>query len=96
MNSYDEWRKVLEAYGKALGPAALKSLHVHLSGIEYTTKGEKEHLPLLESDFDLDALLKALDDFDCGGRIVCESPLLEEDALVIQARWKGMRGEGSA
>ena len=96
MNSYEEWRKVLEGYGKALGPAALKNLHVHLSGIEYTTKGEKEHLPLLESDFDLDALLKALDDFDCGGRIVCESPLLEDDALVIQEKWKDLNRETTA
>jgi deoxyribonuclease-4 len=96
MNSYDEWGKVLETYGNALGSAALKNLHVHLSGIEYTPKGEKEHLPLLESDFNLDALLKALDDFDCGGRIVCESPLLEEDALVIQERWKELREEANA
>ncbi|MFN2237412.1 MAG: TIM barrel protein [Anaerolineales bacterium] len=95
MNTHDEWGKVLETYGKALGPAALKNLHVHLSGIEYTPKGEKEHLPLLESDFDLDALLKALDDFDCGGRIVCESPLLEEDALVIQEKWIELRGEAN-
>jgi deoxyribonuclease-4 len=90
MNTYDEWRKVLETYGEALGPEALKNLHVHLSGIEYTPKGEKEHLPLLESDFDLDVLLKALLDFDCGGRIVCESPLLEDDALVIQEKWKDL------
>lgn len=96
MNSYEEWRKVLEGYGKALGPAALKNLHVHLSGIEYTPKGEKEHLPLLESDFDLDALLKALDDLDCGGRIVCESPLLEDDALVIQEKWKDLNRETTA
>ena len=96
MNSYEEWRKVLESYGKVLGPAALKNLHVHLSGIEYTTKGEKEHLPLLESDFNLDALLKALDDFDSGGRIVCESPLLEDDALVIQEKWKDLNRETTA
>jgi deoxyribonuclease-4 len=96
MNSYDEWRTVLETYGNALGLKALKNLHVHMSGIEYTPKGEKEHLPLLESDFNLDALLKALDNFDCGGRIVCESPLLEEDALVIQEKWKDISGEAAA
>jgi deoxyribonuclease-4 len=96
MNSYDEWRKVLEEYGKALSPAALKNLHIHLSGIEYTPKGEKEHLPLLESDFNLDALLKALVDFDCGGRIVCESPLLEDDALVIQEKWRDLSREATA
>jgi deoxyribonuclease-4 len=91
MNSLDEWRRSLEAYGKALGAEALQSLHVHLSGIEYTSKGEKEHLPILESDFDLEALLKALAEFDGGGRIVCESPVMEEDALIIKARWWQVR-----
>lgn len=96
MNTYDEWRKLLENYGQALGTAALKNLHAHLSGIEYTPKGEKKHLPILESDFDLEALLKALDDFDCGGRIVCESPLMEDDALVIQKKWQVISREGTA
>ena len=96
MNSYDEWRKLLEAYGQALGTEALKNLHAHLSGIEYTPKGEKEHLPILESDFDLKALLKALDDFDCGGRVMCESPLMEDDALVIKDKWQEVSGEDAA
>jgi deoxyribonuclease-4 len=93
MNSYDEWRKIMEEYAEALNQEALKNLHIHLSGIEYTSKGEKEHLPLLESDFDLDALLMTLVDFDCGGRIVCESPLLEEDALIIQEKWRDLSRE---
>lgn len=96
MNTYDEWRRSLEAYGQALGSAALGNLHAHLSGIDYTPKGEKEHLPILESDFDLEALLKALDNFDCGGRIVCESPVMEEDALVIKEKWLAIKGEGTA
>lgn len=96
MNTYDEWRRSLEAYGQALGAQALQNIHGHLSGIEYTPKGEKEHLPILESDFDLEALLRALDHFDCGGRIVCESPVLEADALVIKEQWQIISGEGAA
>jgi deoxyribonuclease-4 len=95
MNSADEWRRTLEAYGSALGAEALQSIHAHLSGIAYTPRGEKEHLPLTESDFNLDALLRALAEFDCGGRIVCESPILEEDALLIQRRWQEIRTEVS-
>jgi deoxyribonuclease-4 len=95
MNTVDEWRILLETYAQALGPIALKNLHVHLSGIEYTPKGEKEHLPILESDLDLEALLKALNDFECDGRIVCESPLMEEDALVIKEKWQVINGEGT-
>jgi len=93
MNTYAEWQAVLESYQASLGKAALQRLHIHLSGIEYTAKGEKEHLPMAESDFDLDALLQALRDFGAGGRIVCESPVLEEDADLIRQRWEAI-GEG--
>ena len=96
MNTYDEWRRSLEAYGQALGAQALKNLHAHLSGIEYTAKGEKEHLPILESDFDLEALLQALADFECAGRIVCESPVMEDDALVIKEKWLAISREVEA
>ena len=95
MNSADEWRRVFEAYGNALGTDALQNIHAHLSGIAYTPKGEKEHLPLMESDFDLDALLQILAEFNCGGRIVCESPILEEDALLIRRRWREIQTEVS-
>ena len=68
-------------------------MHIHLSGIDYTPKGEKEHLPILESDFDLDGLLQALFDIGAEGRIVCESPVLEEDAFVIRDKWIEISGE---
>ena len=87
INTYDEWARVLEAYGTALGNEALRDLHTHLSGIEYTPKGEKNHLPLEEADLDLVALLRVLSDFGCRGRILCESPVMEEDALVIREAW---------
>jgi deoxyribonuclease-4 len=87
MNTYEEWARLLEAYGKALGADALADLHVHLSGIEYGPKGEKEHLPVEEADLDLKALFRALRDFGCRGRILCESPTLEDDALILQRLW---------
>ncbi|MFC1922448.1 TIM barrel protein [Chloroflexota bacterium] len=87
VNSYDEWAQVLEDYGNALGDSALKDLHIHISGIEYGDKGEKEHLPLEESDLDFQAIFRALNDFKCQGRILCESPILEEDALKCKNTW---------
>ena len=93
LNSYDEWSKLLEKYGRELGAAALKNLHIHLSGIEYGPKGEKNHLPLAEADLDLKALLKALKEFGCGGRILCESPIMEEDALKMKKAWMKVSGE---
>ena len=93
MNTYEEWAKYLEAYQKALGKKALKKLHIHLSGIEYGPKGEKNHLPLSEADLDLKALFRALTDFGCGGRILCESPIMEEDALNMKKAWMKVSGE---
>jgi deoxyribonuclease-4 len=88
MNTYDEWARALEVYGDALGDKALKRLHTHISGIEYTDKGEKEHLPIQESDLVLDVILQALLEFECQGRILIESPIMEEDALMVQKQWQ--------
>lgn len=88
VNTYDEWARVLESYTAALGEAALRNLHIHLSGIEYGPKGEKNHVKVLECDLDLRALYRALAAFHCQGRILCESPAMEEDALVLKAAWE--------
>ncbi len=90
MNSYDEWSSSLELYAESLGEASLQSLHIHLSGIAYGPKGEKEHLPVQESDLDVNGLFKALKTYHCAGRIVCESPILEEDALFLKNLWLSM------
>ncbi len=92
MNTYDEWARLLETYGNELGDQALRDLHIHLSGIEYTPKGEKNHLSLEEADLDLEVLLRALSDFHCQGRILCESPVMEEDALKVKAAWEQVSG----
>lgn len=93
MNTYDEWSGVLETYGQALGESALKNLHVHLSGIEYGEKGEREHLPLQESDLDLGAIFRALHAFGCQGRLLCESPVMEDDAAYMRQVWAEVSGE---
>ncbi len=84
MNERADWEEVLSAYAATLGEAALKRLHIHLSGIDYGPKGEKEHLPLAESDLNLLAIFETLRAFGCAGRILCESPIMEEDALYMQ------------
>jgi deoxyribonuclease IV len=93
MNTVKEWKNLLEAYQAALGKEALKSLHIHLSGIEYGPKGEKNHLALGKSDLKLKFLFEVLKDFGCGGRILCESPIMEEDALLLKKTWLKVSGE---
>ena len=93
MNTHDEWASLLKSYEKALGKKALKRLHIHLSGIEYGPKGEKNHLALGESDLKINFLFQALKDFGCAGRILCESPIMEEDALNMKKAWMKISGE---
>ncbi len=88
VNSYAEWMSLLELYAKALGEAAIKKLHIHLSGIEYGPKGEKNHLKIAESDLRLEELFRALRALGAGGRILCESPVMEEDALLMKQTWQ--------
>lgn len=83
-NSYDDFAKTFEKIGKELGSNTLNEFHAHISGIEYGDKGEKKHLPLVESDFNYKDLMKAFKDFNVKGVVICESPILEKDALLLK------------
>ena len=86
-NSYQEFTSILEQVEQQLGRAALDNMHIHVSGVAYGKKGEIKHLNLKESDFQYAELLKALKDYDAKGIVICESPNLEEDALLLQATY---------
>lgn len=91
-NTYAEWAAMLKLVKKRLGAKALRSVHIHLSGIEYGPKGEKHHLPLKESDLKYRELFKALRDAGAAGRVLCESPKMEADAEVLRASWRRIAG----
>jgi len=86
-NSYQEFASILQQVKERLGRAALDDMHIHVSGIAYGKKGEIKHLNLKESDFQYAELLQALKDHDAKGIVICESPNLEEDALLLQATY---------
>ena len=89
-NSYQEFSAALKLVKDGLGKRGLQSLHIHLSGIDYGPKGEKKHLPLQEADLKYKELFRALIDMNASGRILCESPLMEEDALVMQKAYRSL------
>ncbi len=91
VNSFEEWSMMLIGYAQSVGTQAMRNLHIHLSGIEYGPKGERNHLPLAESDFNLKALFQALKQHNCAGRILCESPEMEKDAAYLQTTWQQMQ-----
>ena len=84
VNSYSEFSKVLEEVEKVLGKKGLENMHMHISGIEYGEKGERKHLVLKDSEFKYEDLLKALKEFKVKGVVICESPNIEEDALLMK------------
>jgi len=86
-NSYPEFASVLQQVQQRLGRAALDNMHIHVSGIAYGAKGEIKHLNLKESDLQYAELLQALKDYQVKGIVICESPNLEEDALLLQATY---------
>lgn len=83
-NTYDEFSKMLEYVGKELGPEAFENFHAHLAGIEYSVKGEKNHLILEESDMNYKDLLKVFKEFNVKGALVCESPNIETDTKLLK------------
>lgn len=88
LNSYDEYSDILGKVEKALGKEGLGNMHIHTSGIAYSEKGERNHLNLEESDMQWKALLKALKDFKARGVLICESPSIEGDALLMQKEYE--------
>jgi deoxyribonuclease-4 len=77
INSVEEWNEMFDLYEKYLGAAALKNVHMHYSGIAYTAKGERHHLPLEESD------AKSQDRRNSGLRISFDGGRYTEDAGVL-------------
>jgi deoxyribonuclease-4 len=86
-NTENEFRKVMEAVEHYLGKEGLNNMHIHLSGINYSEKGERNHLILQESDMNYKDLLKVWKEFKIKGVVICESPNIEEDALLLKKNY---------
>jgi len=84
VNSYTDFHRVLSKVARKLGPRALRDAHIHIAGIHYGDKGEIKHLNLEDADFRYDEWLQALRDLAVEGLVICESPNLEEDALMLK------------
>ncbi|AFM00123.1 endonuclease IV [Desulfitobacterium dehalogenans ATCC 51507] len=88
LKNYDDFAGVLKHVLDNLGRTALEDLHIHMGGIKYTAKGERSHVPLLESDFNYKECLRAIKDYDVRGCIIAEGPLLERDALLLKETYE--------
>jgi deoxyribonuclease-4 len=86
-NTHEEFSFVLKRVEERLGREGLDNMHIHVSGIEYSDKGEKKHLVFAESDFKYRELAQAFCDFNIQGMVISESPNLEVDALALKGEY---------
>ncbi len=91
VNTTAEWDALFDHYTKVLGKKSLQRMHMHYSGIAYTAAGERHHLPFEESDARWKDFLKVLKKRGLGGQLVCESPAMEQDALLLMRTYAKLR-----
>lgn len=89
-NSYDEFAAILDQTESTLGKEAIEKLHMHISGINYAEKGERNHLNLEESDMRWKDLLQAIKDKKVSGWVTCETPNLEEDSILMRDHYANL------
>ncbi|NJE77169.1 deoxyribonuclease IV [Thermococcus sp. ES12] len=90
-NTVEEWREMLSFMEDRLGREALDNMHIHISGINYTAKGERNHLNLRESDMNWEDLLRVLKEFRVKGVVISESPNIEGDALLMKKKYEEIK-----
>ena len=90
-NTVEEWREMLSFMEDRLGREALDNMHIHISGIEYGEKGERNHLNLQESDMNWEDLLRVLKEFRVKGVVISESPNIEGDALLMKKKYEEIK-----
>lgn len=79
-NGFIDYKLILDK----LEAAGIKKVYGHFSGIAYGEKGEKNHIPLADGGPKFGPLAKELLERKLSATLICESPLLEADALVMK------------
>jgi deoxyribonuclease-4 len=86
----DDFRAVAEEVERRLGTEAARTMHCHFSKIEYTDKGERRHHVLDEARYgpDFEMLAEVIAEFKMRSVIICETPLLDVDAVKMRDTYK--------
>ncbi|MBP5203908.1 MAG: TIM barrel protein [Candidatus Methanomethylophilaceae archaeon] len=80
LKTEDDMRGLVDKFFSLSG----KTAHFHISCIKYGDKGEISHLPLEAKEPNLQMLADILNDSDQDCTFICESPLIEKDAVVFR------------
>lgn len=83
IKSKKDYGEIFEKLEDNLG---LNSLHSHFTSIEFTDKGERRHHALFEDNYGppMEPLLEEIAERGWNVTVICETPLLDEDALLMQ------------
>ena len=81
-----DFRGVVEAVERRLGTEAARNMHCHFSKIEFTHRGERRHHVLDEAGYgpDFRLLAEVIDEFKMRPVVICETPLLDIDAVKMR------------
>lgn len=80
----EDFGGLLDGVEKALGKKAVQTLHIHFQSVLWGDGGERSHLPIEKKEPPFEPLAQVLVEQGYGGTIICESPLIEADALALQ------------
>lgn len=89
----EDFEKILCAIENGLGSAAAKNFHCHFSEISYSDAGELMHLELGKDEPPFEPLAKAFVEHGWEGTVICETPMLEVDALKLQKAYAAASGK---
>jgi len=84
----DDYRRIFDMLEKELG-SYVKRFHCHFSEIEYSEKGERNHVPLgTNNEPPFRPLMKLLAENGYSGTVICESPQIDMDAQKMMKEYK--------
>ena len=75
----------------------VKRFHCHFSEINYSNKGELNHFILgTNNEPPFEPFMKVLAENGYSGTVICETPKLDIDALVLKDKYEKLRGKHAA
>jgi len=90
----DDYQGIFDRLEKELGDY-VKRFHCHFSEINYTDKGERNHLPLgSANEPPFKPFMKVLAENGYSGTVICETPNIDIDALKMKKEYESRRRRG--
>jgi deoxyribonuclease-4 len=91
ITSEKDYRMIFNKLEKELGDY-VQRFHCHFSEINYSDKGELNHFPLgTNNEPPFEPFMKLLAENGYSGTIICETPKLDLDAMLLRDKYIGFR-----